>query len=65
MKAHIHTPDDGRGRRRVRLDGKVIERAFYADTKVGEVRYYEFPLRVVAGEAATLTGRGRVEVERY
>lgn len=46
MDSHIHTPDDSRGRRRVYVDGVLIEAVFYADTKRGIVRAYRQPLRL-------------------
>ena len=47
MKAdHIHTPNDGRGQRDVFVDGKLVERAFFADTRRGIVRAYKYPLRL-------------------
>lgn len=47
MKAdHIHTPKDGRGLRDVFVDGKLVERVFFADTRLGIVRAYRYPLRL-------------------
>lgn len=47
MKAdHIHTPKDGRGLRDVFVDGKLVERVFFADTRRGIVRAYRYPLRL-------------------
>lgn len=62
MSRHEHTPDDGRGQRTVLVDGKKIDMAFYANTLTGEVRFYEFPLRVENGEVVHKTIHGRVEV---
>ena len=38
MHDWIHTPDDGRGRREVFLNGRKVLHAVYADTKKGKVR---------------------------
>lgn len=38
-----HTPGDGRGGRRVLLNGKVIKRVLYADPKKGKVRVHDDP----------------------
>ena len=43
----IHTPDDGRGFRRVFVDSVEIEKVFYADTKVGFCDICVMPLRVI------------------
>uniref|UniRef100_UPI003F7FC659 hypothetical protein n=1 Tax=Xanthomonas sp. 0924 TaxID=2835534 RepID=UPI003F7FC659 len=40
---HIHTPDDGRGRRQVLVDGRPVKRVVYADTRRGLVRYHNDP----------------------
>jgi hypothetical protein len=37
---HIHTPNDGRGRRKVLLNEREIDGVFYADTKKGIVDRY-------------------------
>jgi hypothetical protein len=37
---NIHTPDDGRGLRKVFLNGKLIPFAFCADTRKGTVEAY-------------------------
>lgn len=42
----IHTPDDGRGPRDVYLNGQLIHRVMYADTKRGIVRCVHAPPRV-------------------
>lgn len=41
--SHVHTPDDGRGPRRVYLNGTPIYRVIYADTLNGEVRFHSAP----------------------
>lgn len=62
---HIHTVDDGRGRRRVLLDGQVVEKVVYADTRKGVVRYCDTPVRVHkhGKRAIQRTKHGTVEVE--
>lgn len=64
-REHIHCRDDGRGRRRVLVDGQVVEQVFYADTRKGVVRYYVKPLRVHkhGKRAISRTLRGKVEVD--
>lgn len=42
----IHTPDDGRGIRDVYLDGQLLHRVAFADTRHGIVRVYDDPVRV-------------------
>lgn len=65
MSPHIHTPDDGRGMRRVLLNGREVKSVFYADTKKGVVRYYLQPLRLDKWRKTILsrTARGEVRVE--
>lgn len=41
---YIHTPDDGRGRRDVFVDGVLVEGVFYADCREGFVNAYIEPL---------------------
>lgn len=43
---HIHTPDDGRGLRDVWVDGKKIDKPFFADTRRGIVDYYVSPTKL-------------------
>jgi hypothetical protein len=61
---NIHTPGDGRGARRVYVDGKLMERVVYADTRRGIVRYEAFPRRLdKLGERFIVrTRRGKVTV---
>lgn len=63
MSEHIHTPADGRGRRRVSVDGRPVKRVFYADTVRGEVRHFEDPIRLVGDEPVVHSLHGKVEVE--
>ena len=47
MPGHIHTPEDGRRNDRVVLvDGRPVERCFYADTQRGIARCYRQPLKL-------------------
>lgn len=66
---HVHTPGDGRGMRRVFLDGKRVEYVFYADTREGVVRFYlENDLGrpyLAGGAVAWAEKRGRVVVTPY
>lgn len=63
MSGHIHTPGDGRGRRRVLVDGREVKRVVYADTVTGEVRHFEDPIRLEGNEPVVHTLHGQVEVE--
>lgn len=61
----IHTPYDGRSRaRKVVVNGVEIERVFYADTRRGICRYYQYPLKLHRDgkRAISRTLRGAVEV---
>ncbi len=64
-KTHIHTRDDGRGPRLVTVDGKVVEKVTYADTRKGIVRHYDTPVRIHkhGKRAIERTKRGTVQVE--
>lgn len=46
MSDHIHTPGDGRGLRGVTMNGVVLDRVVYADTKRGVVRVHDNPPKV-------------------
>lgn len=65
MDVNVHYRNDGRGRRRVLLNGREMSRVVYADTRKGVVRYYPEPIRIHKhGKRAILkTRRGKVEVE--
>jgi len=64
-RTHIHTLDDGRGRRLVTVDGKVVEKVLYADTRKGIVRHYDTPVRIHkhGKRAIERTKHGIVRVE--
>lgn len=61
---HIHTAYDGRGPRDVFLNGKLIDRVMYADTRTGIVRVVSNPLKLDRWKKRILTRtlRGTVEV---
>lgn len=59
MADHIHTVDDGRGQRRVFVNGREIERVFFADTKRGIVDAYREPLKLDKRKKRLLTRRYR------
>lgn len=60
---HIHTPSDGRGNRRVFVDGAEVKQVTYADTITGVVTQIVNPVTVATGgEVMTRTLRGKVEV---
>lgn len=61
---HIHTPDDGRGRRKVILNGKELKNVVFADTRKGKVRFVDDPPKVHKHKkrVITRTKYGTVEV---
>ena len=61
---HIHTAGDGRGPRDVFLNGKLIDRVMYADTRAGFVRVVGNPVKLDKWKKRVLTRtlRGVVEV---
>ena len=59
----IHTPDDGRGGRDVYLDGTMIERVVYADTRRGFVRMHHEPMRVSRRRDCVITKEAYGEVK--
>lgn len=67
---HIHHPDDGRGYRRVLVDGVEIHSVFYADTILGYIRRHVpgasgglFTLPPEYDTVAWVEAYGRVSVE--
>lgn len=60
----IHRAGDGLPSRVVRVNGKVIERVFYANTARGIARAYRYPYKLdkYRKRALERTYRGRVEV---
>jgi hypothetical protein len=54
----IHEPDDGRGHRKVFVDGQEVGRAIYADERRGFVRFIPDVRTPFTHEVM----RGRVEV---
>lgn len=67
MDDHIHTRDDGRGPRRVYVDGALIDRVVYADTKHGIVKYHKQPLEINRVEKSIVCNeiRGKVTIEFF
>lgn len=61
----IHTPDDGRGYRRVFVDGREIKQVVYADTRRGIVDANRLPLKADRWKKRAITDRfrGAVRVE--
>lgn len=64
QEPHIHTPTDGRKPRNVYLNGVLIKRVVYADTKRGLVRITDSPVKIHkhGKRIITRTMRGVVEV---
>lgn len=62
---HIHAVGDGRGLRRVTVDGGQVDRVVYADTRKGIVRHHDTPPRLHKHGKRVIerTKRGVVEVE--
>ncbi|WP_439444453.1 hypothetical protein ABWU93_11400 [Xanthomonas translucens pv. translucens] len=62
---HVHVPDDGRGPRRVFVDGAEVREVVFADTRRGVVRYYPLPLKAHKQGKRLIerTRRGLVRVE--
>lgn len=60
---HIHTPGDGRGIRKVMVNGKEVEKCFYADTKRGIADCYRSPFKVDKWRKRLLSKRYRGKVE--
>ncbi|MFJ3487741.1 hypothetical protein ACIPL1_30590 [Pseudomonas sp. NPDC090202] len=48
-QAHVHTSGDGRGLRRILVDGAEVRDASFADTKLGIVVAADQPVRVLEG----------------
>lgn len=46
MQEHIHHISDGRGKRKVFVNGNEIRYVIYADTKKGIVKYHPHPVRL-------------------
>ena len=63
MAEHIHRPLDGRGMRKIFVNGNQVDRVFYADTKKGIVDYYPQPIRVHKHGKRMLSRRLRGHVE--
>lgn len=61
---HIHTPNDGRGLRKVLVNCKEVQQCYFADTRRGIARCYREPLRVHkrGKRLLTKTYRGTVTV---
>lgn len=61
---HIHTPEDGRGKRKVYLNGKEVRYCVMADTKSGIVKHFDDPPKPdkYRKRAITRTKRGKVSV---
>lgn len=68
MAEHIHTVRDGRGRRRVFVNGNEVTHALHANTLTGVVEYAPQPLRIhktKRDQIYTRRLRGRVEVRPW
>lgn len=46
MREWIHTPNDGRGRRDVFLNGQLMQRVVYADVRRGLIRVVDDPIKL-------------------
>ncbi len=65
MQEHIHHISDGRGKRKIFVNGNEVHRCVLADTAKGIVKYHPHPVRVKKGtdEIYTRTLKGVVTVE--
>ncbi|WFF40398.1 hypothetical protein EVC62_02160 [Salinicola endophyticus] len=65
MSDHIHYVGDGRGRRKVYVDGRLVERAIYADVRRGIVDHFPTPLKIHKRGKRVISRRlhGQVTVE--
>ncbi len=65
MTDHYHHPGDGRGRRRVLVNGNPVDCAIWADTQRGLVCYAPRPFKMKrnSDEIYTRMLRGQVTVE--
>lgn len=63
MADHIHTPNDGRGTRKVFVDGREIECVVFADIKRGIVDFHRQPLKLNRWRKRVITRRIRGKVE--
>jgi hypothetical protein len=59
----VHTPDDGRGKRTVFLDGVELRQVIHADELAGVVEYCEMPIRIAGGHVVTTRRTGNVVVK--
>lgn len=61
---HIHTPEDGRGKRNFYLNGKEVKYCVMADTDKGVVEHYDDPPKLApsGNEIIRHTARGDVKV---
>lgn len=64
MADHIHIAGDGRGEREVYLNGRLVPRVTYANTRAGVLRHYDDPPKVHKHGKRFIqrTKRGVVEV---
>lgn len=61
---HIHRGDDGRGKRKVYVNGNEIDNVVMADTRKGLVEFAPEPIRIKRnGDIYTRMLRGQVVVE--
>lgn len=60
----VHVCGDGRGLRRVLLNGVEMENVLYADTRRGIIRYFPRPLKIDKYRKRIIqrTKHGKVEV---
>jgi hypothetical protein len=55
----IHTPNDGKGSRRVLVNGKEVRRCFFADTHRGIADCYRHPIKLNKWKKRALSRRMR------
>lgn len=61
---HIHKVHDGRGPRAIYCDGIEVKNCVYADTKLGIVKFYDYPyIKNAAGDGLLLNEKnGKITV---
>ncbi|AJI88540.1 hypothetical protein CH54_3823 [Yersinia rochesterensis] len=63
-KSFIHTPSDGRGKRKVFINDIEISRVIYANEKKGLVRFCPSPIKADRhGDVYSRTLKGTVRIE--
>lgn len=65
MLRGVHVPSDGRGNRKVLLNGKELRNVVYADTERGVVRFFDEPPKMHKRKRRIITRTRHGVVEVY